>query len=43
MVANLDDIEEDSIKGVSLKVESKGEKAVTREMPLSRDVVRFGE
>ena len=43
MVANLDEIEVDSIKGVSLKVESKGEKAVTREMPLSRDVVGFGE
>jgi murein DD-endopeptidase MepM/ murein hydrolase activator NlpD len=43
MVANLEEIEEDSIKGVALKVESKGEKAVVRGMPLSRDVVGFGE
>jgi Peptidase family M23 len=38
---NIDDIENYSIKGTPLPLESKGAKPLTQVMPLSRDVIKF--
>jgi hypothetical protein len=39
--ANLDDIENYTIKGTALPMDSKAAKPLMRAMPLSRDVIRF--
>jgi hypothetical protein len=39
--ANLEQIDDYSIKGIALPVDSKGAKPLTRTMPLSRDIIDF--
>jgi murein DD-endopeptidase MepM/ murein hydrolase activator NlpD len=41
IIPNLDEIEEYSIKGTPLQMDTKAAKPLTRTMPLSRDVVTF--
>jgi murein DD-endopeptidase MepM/ murein hydrolase activator NlpD len=41
IIPNLDEIEEYSIKGTPLPMDTKAAKPLTRTMPLSRDVVSF--
>jgi Peptidase family M23 len=39
--ADLEQIDDFSIKGIALPVDSKGARSITRAMPLSRDIVKF--